>query len=56
VIYQNKCLNLFCLHENDILAHPFFGDLHDPTDEPTIDPLVEEHHDANHSIEMWKCE
>jgi p38 MAP kinase len=38
----------------EALAHPFFGDLRDPTDEPSIEPMIEQHHDVNHSMEMWK--
>ena len=55
---SNKSLNLFCLNVNNILAHPYFADFHDPTDEPSIEPLIDkdQHKDVDHSIEMWKCE
>ncbi len=45
----------FCLYNNCNLAHPFFGDLHDPMEEPTTERLVDEHEDANYTIQKWKC-
>ena len=46
---------IFCLYDNCNLAHPFFAILHEPTEEPTIERMVDEHDDANYSIEQWKC-
>lgn len=36
------------------IAHPFLADLHDPTDEPTLNPLVDEHQNQGHTVEEWK--
>jgi hypothetical protein len=37
------------------LADPYFEDLHDPTDEPSAEPLIDEHQDATYPITKWKC-
>ncbi|CAF0747898.1 unnamed protein product [Adineta ricciae] len=38
----------------EALAHPFLADFHDPMDEPTLNPLVDEHQNARHNVENWK--
>ncbi|CAF0730753.1 unnamed protein product [Rotaria sordida] len=37
------------------LSHPFLEFYHDPNDEPTIEPLIDEHEDAVCSKEQWKA-
>ena len=37
------------------LADPYFESLHDPMEEPSAKPLVDEHQDATYSIQTWKC-
>ncbi len=55
--YYNKFFDVFFyLYENDILAHPFFGSLHDPMEEPTMERFEDKHQDATHSIAEWKGE
>ncbi|CAF0780397.1 unnamed protein product [Rotaria sp. Silwood1] len=36
------------------LGHPFLGFYHDPIDEPTIGPMIDEHQNAEYSKEQWK--
>ncbi|CAF0774179.1 unnamed protein product [Adineta ricciae] len=36
------------------LAHPFLADYHDPMDEPTLNSIVDQHQDAEYSVEEWK--
>ncbi|CAF1463316.1 unnamed protein product, partial [Rotaria sordida] len=36
------------------LAHPFLHVHHNPKDEPTLEPTVDEHQDAVHTIEEWR--
>ncbi|CAF0756218.1 unnamed protein product [Adineta steineri] len=38
----------------EALADPFFSDYHEPTDEPSMEPMIDEHQDANHSTAQWK--
>jgi hypothetical protein len=38
------------------LAHPFFQSYRDPDDEPTTQPVVDEHQDAVYTVNEWKCE
>lgn len=36
------------------VADPYFELLHDETDEPITESLVDPHENSNHSIETWK--
>lgn len=36
------------------LADPYFESLHDPMEEPSADPLMDEHQDATYTIAKWK--
>ncbi|CAF1568993.1 unnamed protein product, partial [Adineta steineri] len=38
----------------EALAHPFFSDWYDSMDEPSMEPVIDEHQDANHSTAQWK--
>ncbi|CAF1475184.1 unnamed protein product [Adineta steineri] len=38
----------------EALAHPFFSDLHDPEEEPSGEPVIDEHQDANQTTAQWK--
>ncbi|CAF1215724.1 unnamed protein product [Adineta steineri] len=38
----------------EALAHPFFSDYHDPGEEPSREPLIDEHQDSNQSTVQWK--
>ncbi|CAM4896127.1 unnamed protein product [Rotaria socialis] len=37
----------------EALAHPFLENLHDPMQEPTIDPMIDEHQDLDYTKEQW---
>jgi hypothetical protein len=37
------------------LAHPFLRGYHDPLEEPTVAPVIDEHQDAEYRISKWKC-
>ncbi|CAF5143090.1 unnamed protein product, partial [Rotaria sp. Silwood1] len=36
------------------LDHPFLGCYHDPMDEPTREPIIDEHQNAKHTRDQWK--
>ncbi|CAF3895220.1 unnamed protein product, partial [Rotaria sp. Silwood2] len=38
----------------EALGHPFLEFYHDPTDEPTIEPMIDIHQDAKYTKEQWK--
>ncbi|CAF3515467.1 unnamed protein product [Rotaria sp. Silwood1] len=38
----------------EALAHPFLKTYHSPEDEPTANPVVDEHQDAEYSVAKWK--
>ncbi|CAF0754924.1 unnamed protein product [Rotaria sordida] len=37
------------------LSHPFLEFYHDPDDEPTIEPMINEHQNAEYTKEQWKA-
>lgn len=37
------------------LAHPFVDRYHDPMDEPTTQPVFDEHDGQQYSVLKWKC-
>ncbi|CAF1961517.1 unnamed protein product [Rotaria magnacalcarata] len=37
----------------EALAHPFLENFHDPMQEPTIDPMIDEHQDVDYTKEQW---
>ena len=47
--------SIFFLHCVCYLAHPFLHPCHIPEKEPTIEPIVDEHQDAEYTIAQWKC-
>lgn len=44
---RNKC-------KSSCLADPYFESLHDPMEEPSAEPLVDEHQDATYPTHQWK--
>ncbi|CAF4002793.1 unnamed protein product [Rotaria sp. Silwood2] len=38
----------------EALSHPFLELYHDPMEEPTIEPMIDEHQDAEYTKEQWK--
>ncbi|CAF1253317.1 unnamed protein product [Adineta steineri] len=38
----------------EALAHPFLSDIREPIEEPSMEPVVDEHQDANQSTAQWK--
>ncbi|CAF2703429.1 unnamed protein product [Rotaria sp. Silwood2] len=40
----------------EALGHPFLEFYHDPTDEPTIEPMIDIHQDAKYTKEQWKSD
>ncbi|UJR11647.1 hypothetical protein I4U23_015828 [Adineta vaga] len=38
----------------EALAHPYLKELHDPTDEPTSEYIIDEDQDESYTIEQWK--
>ncbi|CAF0840055.1 unnamed protein product [Adineta steineri] len=38
----------------EALADPFLSDFRDPTDEPSMEPVIDEHRDAEQSTTQWK--